>query len=344
MATTAAPAPADPPQQPQNAPPPPAVAPDQNITQQPPPLSPAAIAALVVQLEDDDRAVGALVVDQHVAVPQAAFRKLKDTARDKGRREHEAALNARAAALGFATVDAMFAAIEKGSVMATTVPPAPTTPPAPAAAPAAAPPPAPAAGAPAGAPAAAAGQQPPAPEGDPNEPENDRRVPDVVRKKLRQAREEMRQKTAQADAARQQAEQQANAYQQQIAVMRTEQTMREDLIRSGVQDLEYVWFECKKHLESIKADEEKLKAFDVKTWSQEQKKLRPYLFGEQPVPATTGVTTPPPAQPPTPGAVTGAAGDAAKVDARNLPPADFQKRMKELGINVQGSAPPLRSQ
>lgn len=153
----------------------------------------------------------------------------------------------------------------------------------------------------------------------------------------------MRQKTAQADQARQAAEQQAAAYQQQMAVMRTEQTMREDLIRSGVQDLEYVWFECKKHLESIKGDEEKLKTFEVKAWAAEQKKLRPYLFGEQPTPATTGVTTPPPAQPPTPGAVTGQAGDAAKVDARTLSPAEFQKRMKELGIPVQGSAPPLRS-
>lgn len=342
MATTAAPALADPQQQPQLNAPPPAVAPDP--TPPPPPTpTPAQVAALAVQLEDEDRANGATVTGQHVAVPHDAFRKIKDAARDKGRKELEATLNARASALGFPTVEAMLAAIEKGSPVSTTAPPpAPITPPpaaAPAAAvPAAAPPPAPPA-----APAAAAppaGQPPAAVE---EQPEDDRRVPDPVRKKLRQAREEMRNKTAQADAARQQAEATAAAYQQQMSVMRTEQLMREDLIRAGVQDLDYVWFEAKKYLETIKADEEKLKTFDIKVWAQDQRKLRPYLFGEQPIPAATGVTTPPPAQPPTPGAVTGAAGDASKVDARSLSPEEFKKRMNSLGVNVQGSAPPMRS-
>jgi hypothetical protein len=326
---------------------PPAVVPDPNTA--PPPAAPT------VQLDNEDRAIGAIVNDQHVAVPHDAFRKIKDNARDKGRRETASEFDAKARSLGYPDAAAMFSALERKDPPVTT-PANPTTPNQPAGAPAGAPAAAaPAAGAqpagqPAGAPAAgqpAAGAQPGQPGAQPgqqgakpdDEPENDRRVPDAVRKRLRQAREDMKSKTAEADRKAQAAEQKAQAAEQQMQVWKAEQGMREDLIRAGVKDLDYTWFDLKKHLESIKGDEEKLKAFEIKTWVEEQRKLRPFLFGETVVPANSAPATPPPAGPPGAGATIAAAGDASKVDARSLPAQDFNKRMAALGITVKANNP-----
>lgn len=311
-----------------------------------PPIQPPATAAAIpaapgdAQIDEEDRAAGATSTEQHVAVPHEAFRKIKNNARDKGRRDAEAALSKRAIALGFPTVEEMFATLEQESTPTMTTPnvPAITPAPAPAAAPAIIPA-APIAPAPAPAPAAAAPAiaAPPVP---PEEPENDRRVPDNVRKKLRAAREDMRTKIAAADQQRTAAESQVETYRQQLAQFEAERSMREDLIRAGVKELDFTWLEMQKHLRALAADktpegEAKLKAFDLKVWADEQRKVRPFLFGEMPVPANTGVPTPPPGAPPGPAAVTSTVAGAGQVDARKLSPAEFKARMAQHGINTR---------
>lgn len=306
---------------------------------------PLAQPAITDELDDEDRAAGVTTAGEQLAVPRDAFKKVKDRAVERGRKAEQAALSKRATALGFATVDEMFAALERNQAMAATPPViTPPTPAAPAGA-------APTAATPAAAPtlahdpavtppvAAQPGQaaaQLPKP-GD--EPENDRRVPEHVRKKLRTAREEMRNATVAAQQAQKVAETQAKASAHQLEVFREEQKMREDMIRSGIRDIDFSFFELKKHLATL--DDEKLKAFELKGWVDDQRKSRPYLFGEQPVPANTGVAQPPPVAPPGPGQIQGAAGDASKVDARNLSPEEFKKRMAGHGIQVGHSHPPL---
>lgn len=283
------------------------------------------------------------VVPDPNAPPPPAPPPAQDTARDKGRRELASEYDAKAKALGFPDAASMFAALERKdpTVTPNTQPAgAPAGVPAAGAAPAAGQQPAgqPAAGAQPGQqaqPGARPGQQP----GADDEIENNRAVPEPLRKKLRDARQEMRNKTAEADRARQAAEERAKGVEMQMEVLKAEQHMREDLIRAGVKDLDYTWFELKKHLEAIKGDEAKLKEFDLKKWADEQRKVRPFLFGEMSVPANSAPATPPPAAPPGPGQVQAGAGDATKVDARTLAPTDMNKRLAAMGLNIKVNHP-----
>lgn len=286
------------------------------------------------------------------------------------------ALEKRALALGFTSLADVLDALEevdpggdtdpKEKPMTTPAAPGtPTTPPgaapspsgaapAPGATPIAPPAPAPAPIAPPTftppAPVPAPTPAPPAPAASVAELENDRKLSDAQRKKLRAAREDMTARTTAAEQARIAAEQQAATYQAQLEQFRAQQSMREDMIRDGVKELDFSWHLLQQHLAGLAADktpegEAKLKAFDLKAWCAELRKTRPYVFGEAVVPATTGATPPggaPPAAP-GPGAVAGAVGDASAVDARTLTPQQLEERYRSLGPAVRGAGPAMRS-
>jgi len=314
-------------------------------------------------LDPEDATLGATLTDQHVAVPRTAYAKIRAAERDKYRNQ----LSARAASLGFTDVDDLIAALEeigqtvdapppKGPNMTTTAtPPSPQPPasgtPTPGAPPAAGAAPAPVSTPPIATPPGAPGIGA-APQSD-DIPE-ERRLPDHVRQRLKRAREEMRQKATAAEAAAAAATQQAQTYQQQIEVMRAEESLKMELVRSGVQDYDYAWAQFLKHKNELLADKspegiERLKKFTanpaagIKEWADEQRRTRPYLFGEQPIPANTGA--PIGTQPPRPGTpqVTGSTAAAGAFNALSASPSEYRKRMQDLGIDVSGPvAPPRR--
>lgn len=347
-ASTIEPPPLPPPPAPApNSPPPTLTAQPATPIAPPPPAQPALpVVGDPPPIEEEDKQAGATSTHQAVTVPHGAFKKIKDRAADAGRKALEAKYAERASKLGFKSVDEMFAALEQETTMTTPADPnAPitlVTTAAPATAPVVAPPPV--------IPAAATAKpvtaaQPPAGQPPAGEhPEDDRRVPENVRKRLRAAREEFRNKTAAAEAAQRASEERFAGVQREMEVLRAEQTMREDMIRGGVRDVDYAFFEMKRHLAELAKDttpegKEKFSKFDAKAWTAELRKTRPYLFGEQPTPANTGVVQPPPAAP-SPSNVQGGAAAGGVVDARKMSPQEFSEHMRKRGINSGTSYPP----
>ena len=319
---------------------PPAPSPPPTAPPQAPPAAsapPAAPAIIVVELDEDDREHGVTVSEtgDRVAVPQASFRKLKDKAAERARTKAHAEIAERAKTLGFASVDDMFAALERKETNPVTTPnqnpptTPPTTPPA-GAAPAATPPPA----------APPPAQQPPA--GDPpggEELENDRRYSAAQRAKLRQARADMAGKVTAAEQARLAAEEAVKAKDLEMATWRAEQTMREDMIRAGCTEVDFTFSKLREHLAKLGEDKtpegiEKLKTFDLKAWLDERRKAQPFLFSTTVQPANTG--NPPaggdPPPPPNPGDASQRAAGGAKKDAKSMTPAEWSAYKKQHGI------------
>lgn len=273
--------------------------------------------------------------------------------------EQIAELQARVAKLGFADLSDLLKQLEteinnpsppqETPPMATTSPPpaAPAAPSAPAAAPATPATP-PIAAAPIGAPpstpaapvaAAAAAAA--------DDPVNDRRIPDATRRRLNKLREDMR---ARADAAEQQAtqhQQQVTTLQGQLRAAQEAEKLKIAMVRAGVQEVDFAWHLLSAELAAMRdsqdpAVKEQLAKFDVATWAANLKATRPYLFGVQPVPATS------PAQPhapapaaQAPGAVTGQAAAAGAVDLRKATPEQVKERLAQHGIQYNRRGRPF---
>lgn len=182
-----------------------------------------------------------------------------------------------------------------------------------------------------------------------NDPANDRRLPEHVRQRVVKFRDEMR---GRADAAEAQARthaDQVTSLTSQLAAQRAAEGMKIQLVQAGMREIEFGWFKLEATLAALKADpspeaQAKLKAFDVAAWAAEQRKAQPFLFGEQPVPATTpgpeGAAPAPGA--PDPAAVTGNAAGAGSFDARTADPKAFRERMEKHGFRYTGSGPPMK--
>jgi hypothetical protein len=314
----------------------------------------AASAPPAVVLDPAEVAAGISLSNDGVVVPAAAYRTLLQAATEAGRRQTDDTLRERISKLGFTDVTDLLEQIEtrianpqESTVMATPAAPAPPTPapttptPAPAAPPAAAvaPTPAPAGTQPTPAQIAAAA----------NDPTNDRRLPEHVRQRVVKFRDEMR---GRADAAEAQARthaDQVTSLTSQLAAQRAAEGMKIQLVQAGMREIEFGWFKLEATLAALKADpspeaQAKLKAFDVAAWAAEQRKAQPFLFGEQPVPATTpgpeGAAPVPGA--PDPAAVTGNAAGAGSFDARTADPKAFRERMEKHGFRYTGSGPPMK--
>lgn len=291
---------------------------------------PAAPPATIVIIDDDDRTEGVAADGDRVAVPQASFRKLKDKAQQRGRDQAQAEL---AKKLGFESVEAMLTAIDRKEItMSTPAAPGSTTPPA------SGTPGAPAVTPPAVVATPPATPPPATPPGeDPSAPENDRRYSAEQRRKLRQAREDMQAKVAAKDAELAAAKTLAESHAQQLEVFKAEQGMRDELIRTGCADIDYTFHQLRAHLAELAKDkspegDKKLKEFNIKTWADEIRKARPYLFGAVNQPANTGNPPTPPATPPGPGDAAAAAAGGAKKDARNMTKAEWDAYRKQHGI------------
>lgn len=111
-----------------------------------------------------------------------------------------------------------------------------------------------------------------------------------------------------------------------------EMSLREAAVAAGVKDVDYAVRLLTKELEG--QDEEALKAFDESKFFTGLKDSKPYLFGEQIKPATTGTGTgqAPPA--PKPGQ---AAQDQARngaVDAKKMSKDEFNAHLAKRGLSI----------
>lgn len=180
---------------------------------------------------------------------------------------------------------------------------------------------------------------------------NQRAIPDHIRRRMQaeQAKQTQRYNALQQQHTTETAR--AAQLEQQLEATREEMSIRVELSQLGLKDLDFAWFALSKHLKQLSANTspegaKALAAFSVSTWAEEQRASRPYIFGTQPAPVTTGAvgapgTAPPPGQP-TPPAVAAAAAGAGSFDARAASPRDFEDRMRASGINYSGSRPMRR--
>lgn len=123
--------------------------------------------------------------------------------------------------------------------------------------------------------------------------------------------------------------------QSQLDAKEAEMGLREELYRAGVTDVDYALRLLTRQLEG--KSEQEMAAFKRTEFYDGLKKDKPYLFGEKVVPATTGTNgakadgeKP---QPPAPGGVAVDEAQKTQFDARTAKPQDIQKRLRELNLN-----------
>lgn len=325
-------------------------------------------APTAFELTADETSAGVTATGEQVVVPAAVYRTLIGHAEERGARAAEAKYQPLLTAIGVTSIDDLIqSATDEAHVVAsppaqenhvsdTAAPASPT--PAGSPAPAAAAPAQPAAPVQAATPAYQAppavapppGQQPGAPAGaQPGQPDpNDRTLPEHIRRKMQAVQQKAQQQytTLQQQHAAEVAK--AAALQQQVDALNEEMRLKLELSKLGVTDLDFAWFEMSKHLKTLAADktpegQKRLAEFAPQSWAEEQRKTRPFIFGQMPVPAQTGAVGQPGSQPaptaPSPAQVTGAAAGAGTFDARTASPRDFEAHMRSLGINYVGSRP-----
>lgn len=119
--------------------------------------------------------------------------------------------------------------------------------------------------------------------------------------------------------------------QRQLDAKEAEMQLREVAIQTGVKDVDYAIRLLTRELKGKK--EEELAAFDEAAFFKGLRNDRPYLFGEYQAPATTGnAAEEPPPQPEAGDVTTAAAGDG-QFDARSASREDYEKRLRQLGLN-----------
>lgn len=332
------------------------------VTTPAPVSAPVSAPTPTVKLTPDEAAIGVAVADQNVVIPAGSYRALIDHAAERGAAEVESKVQLRLAALGFKSIDALIQSAEDSARAPAATPPVqepivsdiPGQPAAPAptpiaAAPAPVPAPTPIAPPQSATPNAQPGAQagaPPAP-GQPGS-ETDRTLPEHIRRRLANQRAQYESRTSQLT--QQYTTEQARAQQleQTNVALQEEMKLKLELSKLGVTDLDFAWYSLSQHLKALAADKspegvKKLAEFQAAAWAEEQRKTRPFIFGQMPVAANTGAVGMPGAQPAPaqPGApqVTAAAAGTGAFDARTATPADFEKRMRERGMSYAGSKP-----
>ena len=240
-----------------------------------------------------------------VNIPSSAFKRIKTEARERGRNEgaHMAqeAIEAAAKSAGFNSVEDAFAAL--ASLKTQPAPqahiPQPTH-----------------------SPAANAGEAQQA------VPSNhDRAQLDAMQKEWEAKMADYQRDIAQAQARASELEEALTAKDAEIAI-------RDTLAKAGILDTDYAATLLARELASMEDDA--LATFSDADWVEQQRKDRPYLFGQGPtkVPATTGVSEGTGA--PSPEQVAQATAGAGQFDARQAKPQEFAERLRALGLSAPG--------
>lgn len=237
-----------------------------------------------------------------IAIPSAKMASIKREAKERGRREALAALDATAKELGYASHEDMLQKLRANKGRRPAAPPARTAPP------------------------------PETDEDDtdttPPAPAPSRRRETRTERELARAQEQRRA----ANRARAAAEKRAKQLERQREADAAENELRLAAVAAGVQDVDYALTILKRELQDKSADE--LAKFDEKRYfSETLRKRKPYLYEVQEQPANTSPSADPSrptAQPPaaTPPKAPPAPGEK---DARTMSKADFDQRLRKLG-------------
>lgn len=243
--------------------------------------------------------VEAVSGDKTVSVPTSAFVKIKQEAQEKGRKSALSEIEAKAKAFGFGSVDEMFAALSSASAAA-------------------------AAGGASEAPAA------PAPAKTESKPAPKAEAKPAAKADeahaLRVAREIERARKDAEKAARE-----ARKYKAELEKKQAESEMREMAMKFGVREhLDFTLHLLESDLRGM--TEEQLGKFDEGEWFGKLRAARPYLFGEQRIPATTGTAGGNAPKAPGAGDTASAAGAAGVFDGMRSSSQDFKARLAALGL------------
>jgi hypothetical protein len=253
--------------------------------------------------QDDSRRASPQSVT--VNIPSSAFKRIKEQARERGRTEGASmaqdALDTAAKAAGFTSVEDAFAALAALKTQPAPAAPAPVQ---------------------SHSPVANAGEAQPA------APSN------AERAQLEAMQREWEAKIAayQRDIAAAQAR--ASELEEALTAKDAEIAIRDTLAKAGILDTDYAATLLARELASM--DDEELASFSDANWVEQQRKDRPYLFGQgQPkVPATTGLSESSGA--PSPEQVAQATAGAGQFDARTAKPQEFAERLRALGLSTPG--------
>ena len=235
--------------------------------------------------------------DKTVSVPTSAFVKIKQEAQEKGRKTALSEIEAKAKAFGFGSVDEMFSALSSASAAA-------------------------AAGGTSEAPAAPAKtESKPAPKA-----ESKPAAKADEAHALRVAREIERARKDAEKSARE-----ARKYKAELEKKQAESEMREMAMKFGVREhLDFTLHLLESDLRGM--SEEQLGKFDEGEWFGKLRSARPYLFGEQRIPATTGTAGGNAPKAPGAGDTASAAGAAGVFDGMRSTSQDFKARLAALGL------------
>lgn len=293
----------------------------------PPPLPPHPVIS-EVHLEDEDKQDGVTTSVTGLTLPAPAFKRIKDRAVARGRRDAETDMLKQ---LGVTTIEEAHAIIAKSKepvIMPDPVIPAPiTVPPAAAVVPTPAPTPPPVVVAPTSA---------------PTPPIDERALPEATRRALREQREaaEARATAAAADAqaARTAAAAATEAANATIATVREESRVRESMITAGVVEVDYVFTKLQEHVATLDPAAKLAWNDEARTkWLTDYKAAKPFLFREHVAPANTGGGSPPRGTPPGPGQIAAGSGAAGAKDYRQMTDAE-RSAAAPPGIKIpQGS-------
>lgn len=110
-----------------------------------------------------------------------------------------------------------------------------------------------------------------------------------------------------------------------------EMAIRETAIQAGVRDIDYAVNLLARTLDS--KSEEELAAFDEKQFFSGLRNTHPYLFGEIARPATTGPGVGTQPAPLKPGTVTQTTAQNAQVDAKKMSQSEFQEYLRSKGLS-----------
>jgi hypothetical protein len=123
---------------------------------------------------------------------------------------------------------------------------------------------------------------------------------------------------------------QLDAAHAEVDAIRAEMHLRTIAAGVGVQDVDYSIMLLTREVEKLTP--EQAAQFDERAFFEGLRKTKPLLFGEQVVPATTGVGGGSPPKPPAPGQVTAAAASNGRVDAKKMNPQEYQALLRSRGI------------
>ncbi len=277
------------------------------------PVNPTAAAAAVlanhqaqVDAGDFDEEDGTRrLADGSVQVlTNGAYKRIKDAALKKGERAAQVALEDRARAAGFASVDAMFAMLpqlqQSNRAGTTAAPPAAT-------------PSQGAVNADAEIDTDATGKK---------LNYREQRKYELQVKRLKEEREEAKE-------ARLKAERRLRQIESERETAAAEAQIRMAVTRQGASDVDYV---AALYLKEARAEK-----FDEGKFFTDLRASRPYLFGEARQPVSTGTDGgAPPA--PSPGVVSSQQAQSGRVDARKMSPEEWRAYNQKRGINLAGGA------